>query len=186
VTTTLSKHKHFLTQFQILLADIHKFLLFVGLQVLNGNLIYWLNKVENLNLKKASSALSQSMKRRKNMSHSQLCLYVPKKKSIVSMSSTYFNIFLNQLFQERSSLCTLETICSDIVDCLLTFRHALYILIKTYGISLIFRRMEAQQWSKALVIPCVLNATKLDKLAKALPKLLIVLQNKLENINIIK
>jgi hypothetical protein len=46
--------------------------------------------------------------------------------------------------------------------------------------------MEAQQWSKALVIPCVLNATKLDKLAKALPKLLIVLQNKLENINIIK
>jgi hypothetical protein len=30
--------------------------------------------------------------------------------------------------------------------------------------------MEAQQWSKALVIPCVLNATKLDKLAKSLPK----------------
>lgn len=109
-----------------------------------------------------------------------------EKKSIVSMSSTYFNIFLDQLFQERSSLCTLETICSDVVDCLLTFRHALYILIKTYQISLVFRRVEAQQWSKALVIPCVLDATKLDKLAKALPKLLIVLHNKLKNINVSK
>ena len=183
--TTLSKHKHFLTQFQILFADIHKFLLFVGLQVLNGNLIYWLNKVENLIKKKQAVPWAKVWKEERTcLSHSQYCLYVKKKKSIVSMSSTYFNIFLDQLLQERSSLCTLETICSDVVDCLLTFRHALYILIKTYRISLIFRRVEAQQWGKALVIPCVLNATKLNKLAKALPKLLIILQNKLKSINI--
>lgn len=49
--TSLNQLEHFLTQFQILFADIHKFLLFVGLQVLNGNLIYWLDKVENLNNK---------------------------------------------------------------------------------------------------------------------------------------
>lgn len=98
-------------------------------------------------------------------------------------SSIYFNIFLDQLFQERSSLGTLETISSNVVDCLLILRHALYILIKTYRISLIFRRVEAQQWGKTLVISCVLNATKLDKLAKALPELLIVLQNKLKNFN---
>jgi hypothetical protein len=52
-------------------------------------------------------------------------------------------------------------------------------LIKAYRITLIFRRVETQQWSKALVISCVLNATKLDKLAKAFPELLVVLQHKL-------
>ena len=182
--TTLSKHKHFLTQFQILFADIHKFLLFVGLQVLNGNLIYWLNKVENLIKKSKQYPEPKYEKKKEHVSLIVNSVFTLKKKSIVSMSSTYFNIFLDQLLQERSSLCTLETICSDVVDCLLTFRHALYILIKTYRISLIFRRVEAQQWGKALVIPCVLNATKLNKLAKALPKLLIILHNKLKSMNV--
>jgi len=44
--------------------------------------------------------------------------------------------------------------------------------------------VESQQWSKALVISCVLNATKLDKLAKAFPELLVVLQKKLKSFNI--
>lgn len=98
--------------------------------------------------------------------------------------ATYFNIFLDQLFQERSSLCTLETICSNVVYRLLTLGHVLYILIKAYRIALVFRRVETQQWSKALVISCVLNATKLDKLAKAFPELLVVLQHKLKSFNI--
>jgi hypothetical protein len=91
------------------------------------------------------------------------------------MSSVYFDVFLYQISQERSSLCTLETVYSNVVDCILILRHALY-KIMTYHICLIFRRVEMKQGSKALLIPSVLNTAKLDKLAKALPELLIVLQ----------
>jgi hypothetical protein len=91
------------------------------------------------------------------------------------MSSLYFDVFLDQIFQEWSSLCTLETVYTNVVDCLLILRHALY-KIRTYHICLVFRRVEMQQGSKALLIPGVLNTAKLDKLAKALPELLIVMQ----------
>jgi hypothetical protein len=40
------------------------------------------------------------------------------------MSSLYFDAFLDQIFQERSSLCTLETVYSNVVACLLILRHA--------------------------------------------------------------
>lgn len=97
---------------------------------------------------------------------------------INNKTRSYFNIFLNQLFQERSCLCTLKTICGNIIDCLLAVRHIFNVLIETYQICLSFGGVEPQQRSKVLLIPSVLNATKFQKLAKALPKFLVVLQYK--------